>query len=59
MLQQRNINEINRNTDSQGEQTNYTKWQRKHYDGISPDEFFAAAKEYDKANPFTGKAKRI
>ena len=57
MLQQRNINEINRNTDSQGEQTNYTKWQRKHYDGISPDEFFTAAKEYDKANPFTGKAK--
>jgi len=59
MLQQKNIDNIKRNIDFQKEHDNYTKWQREHYDGVDPEEFFASAKAYDKANPFTGKAKRI
>lgn len=33
----------------------YTKWQREHYDSISPDELKAAVTEHGKDHPFKGK----
>lgn len=34
------------------EQVDYTKWQREHFDGVSSDEFYNAAVEFDKTHPF-------
>ena len=33
----------------------YTKWQREHYDKISPDELYESLKEYSKNHTFKGK----
>ncbi|MCD8006666.1 MAG: hypothetical protein LUF29_06810 [Oscillospiraceae bacterium] len=33
------------------ESYNYTEWQRKKFDGISPEDFNAAAVAYAKENP--------
>lgn len=34
------------------EKFDYTKWQREHFDKMSSDEFYTAAVEYSKQNPF-------
>ena len=39
------------------EQFDYTKWQRKYFDQISPDKLHSEAVSYAKAHPYTGKAK--
>lgn len=33
----------------------YTKWQRKHYDAMTPEEISAEAKRYNSERPFKGK----
>lgn len=37
------------------EQFDYTKWQRKYFDGMSPEEISRQAKEYSQRHPFHGK----
>ena len=37
----------------------YTKWQREHYDAISPDEFDAALDKFSSNNEFKGSKARI
>ena len=41
------------------EQFDYTKWQRTHFDDISPEEFNEAAAEYAKEHPYKGNAKVV
>ena len=33
----------------------YTKWQREHYDALSPEEIFAALEKHSTERPFNGK----
>ena len=33
----------------------YTKWQREHYDAMTPEEISAEAKRYNSEHPFKGK----
>ncbi len=35
------------------ERFDYTKWQRRKFDGMDPDEFHEAAVSYSKEHPFT------
>ena len=37
----------------------YTKWQREHYDVISPDELYAAIEEHSRRHPFQGKKSTV
>ncbi len=37
----------------------YTKWQREHYDAISPDEFDAALEQFSSKNEFKGNKAKI
>ena len=37
----------------------YTKWQRDHYDNISPDEFNAAVDGFSEENEFKGSKAKI
>ena len=37
----------------------YTRWQREHYDGISPDELDAALDQFSADNEFKGNAPRL
>ena len=41
------------------EQFDYTKWQRSHFDGMSPEAFNEAAAEYAKEHPYKGNAKVV
>jgi len=34
------------------EQFDYTKWQRERFDNVSSDDFYNAAVEYERNNPF-------
>ena len=33
----------------------YTKWQREHYDAMTPDEIFSQVKRHSMKHPFEGK----
>ena len=33
----------------------YTKWQRKHYEAIAPDELYSEIEEHSRKHPFRGK----
>ena len=41
------------------ERFDYTKWQRSHFDGMSPEAFNEAAAEYAKEHPYKGNAKVV
>lgn len=41
------------------ERFDYTEWQRKYFDAISPEQFHKEAVEYAKTHPYKGKAKII
>jgi hypothetical protein len=41
------------------EQMDYTKWQRQHFDAMTPGKFGEKALEYATEHPFKGKAKII
>ena len=37
----------------------YTKWQREHYDAITPEELDRALEQYSTVHPFQGKKAQI
>ena len=37
------------------ERFDYTKWQREHYDTMTPDEIFSQLEEHSARHPFKGK----
>ena len=37
----------------------YTKWQREHYDKITPEELYESLKEYSKTHEFQGAKAKI
>ena len=41
------------------EKFDYTKWQREYFDAKTPEEISQEASEYEKPQPFAGKAVRL
>lgn len=41
------------------ESFDYTKWQREHYDAMTPDEIDNALEKYSATHPFQGKKAQI
>jgi hypothetical protein len=37
----------------------YTKWQREHYDSLSPEALYSSLEEHSKERPFRGKKATI
>lgn len=41
------------------EKFDYTKWQRQHFDAMTPGQFHEKALEYAKEHPYNGNAERL
>lgn len=41
------------------EKTDYTRWQREYFDGMSPEEVSQAAERFEQNEPYTGKSVRL